>query len=260
MCTSSPTTKTITPSLIKADTFSKNSYSHNFLVPPSFMLTTLPTRAKCRPTETKKIKTSSKQLLLRSITMNLLLLAPYTPIILILGGITAASWLIRKLSMQAPVVGPPTNAAVKIMSLFGFLVGILMLATAAGVCLSPAWDSGTRYLLLVTGLALILKPLKDVPWAAFIGLVIGSLCAGLVYIAYPLPEIILGISSTWVYLAIFLIPALLVYVFFKFAEDLLKLVGTILASRPIATTLGLLCLLQGILLLLNVSIFTSFLP
>ena len=80
--------------------------------------------------------------------MDLLLLAPHTPIILTLGGVTAASWLIRKLFMQAPVVGAPTNAAVKIMSLFGFLVGILMLATAAGVCLSQAWDSGTRYLLL----------------------------------------------------------------------------------------------------------------
>jgi len=222
------------------------------------MLTTLPTRAKRRAAETKKIKTSSKQLLLQLITMDLLLLAPHTPIILILGGVMAASWLIRKLFMQAPVVGAPTNAAVKIMLLFGFLVGILMLATAAGVCLSQAWDSGTHYLLLVTGLALILKPLKDVPWAAFIGLVIGSLCAGLVYIAYPLPENILGISSTWVYLAIFLIPALLVYVFFKFAEDLLKLVGTILASRPVTTTLVILCLLQGILLLLNVNIFTNF--
>ncbi|MDH5448828.1 MAG: hypothetical protein OEY24_05980 [Candidatus Bathyarchaeota archaeon] len=192
--------------------------------------------------------------------MDLLLLVPYTPYVLILGGITAASWLIGKLSKPAPVVGAPVSATVKIMVLFGFLVGVLMLVTATGVWLSQAWDSGTRYLLVVTGLALVLKPLKDVPWAALIGLVVGSLCVGLVYILYPLPETVLGISSTWVYLAIFLIPALLAYTFFKFVEDLLKLVGTVLASRPVATILGVLCLLQGALLLLNISIFASFLP
>jgi hypothetical protein len=37
------------------------------------------------------------------------------------------------------------------------------------------------------------------------------------------------------------------------------LVGMILASRPVATILGILCLLQGALLLLNMSVFTSFL-
>lgn len=172
----------------------------------------------------------------------------------------AASWLIGKLSKPAPVVEAPVSATLKIMLLFGFLVGVLMLVTATGVWLGQAWDSGTRYLLVVTGLALVLKPLKDVPWAALIGLVVGGLCVGLVYILYPLPEIVLGISSTWVYLIIFLIPALLAYTFFKFAEDLLKLVGTVLASRPVATILGVLCLLQGALLLLNISIFASFLP
>ena len=192
--------------------------------------------------------------------MDLQLLVPYTPYVLILGGITAASWLIRKLFKPAPVVAAPVSVAVKIMSLFGFLVGVLMLVTAAGVWLNQAWDSGTRYLLVVTGLALVLKPLKDIPWAALIGSVIGGLCVGLVYILYPLPETVLGISSTWMYLAIFLIPALLAYIFFKFAEDLVKLVGTILASRPVATILGILCLLQGVLLLLNMSVFTSFLP
>jgi hypothetical protein len=191
--------------------------------------------------------------------MDLQLLVPYTPYVLILGGITAASWLIRKLFKPAPVVAAPVSFAVKIMSLFGFLVGVFMLVTAAGVWLNQAWDSGTRYLLVVTGLALVLKPLKDVPWAALIGLVTGGLCVGLVYISYPLPETVLGISSTWMYLAIFLIPALLAYIFFKFAEDLMKLVGTILASRPVATILGILCLLQGVLLLLDMSVFTSFL-
>jgi len=172
----------------------------------------------------------------------------YTPYILILGGIVAASWLLERLARPVPVVGEPVSWLVKLTSLFGFFVGILLLVTAAAAWSAEAWDTGTRYLLIVTGLALFLKPLKDIPWAALIGLAAGGLCAGSVYFFYPLPETVYGISSTWVYLAIFFIPALLVYMIFKFAEDVLRLIGTILASKPVSIALGLICIAQGILL------------
>jgi len=120
--------------------------------------------------------------------------------------------------------------------------------TGAAAWSMEAWDSGTRYLLIVTGLALFLKPLKDIPWAALIGLVVGGLCAGFVYLVYPLPETVYGISSTWIYLVIFFIPALFVYMFLKFVEDVLRLIGTILAFKPVAIALGLICITQGILL------------
>lgn len=189
-------------------------------------------------------------------TVNLEILVPYAPFVLILGGIVATSWLIRKLSEPTPVVGAPVSSAVKIISLFGFLVGVLMLITAAGVWLTQAYDSGTRLLLIATGLALVLKTLKDIPWAALMGLAVGGLCVAIVYILFPLSEAVLGVSPIWVYLAIFLIPALLAYLFFKFVEDLLKLAGMILGSRPIATILGIVCLLQGALLLLDMSLFS----
>jgi hypothetical protein len=174
----------------------------------------------------------------------------YTPYILILGGIVAASWLLEKFVRPTPVVGAPVSGLVKFMSLFGFFVGVLLLVTAAAAwsAEAPQVDTGTRYLLIVTGLALFLKPLKDIPWAALIGLVVGGLCAGSVYFFYPLPGTVYGISSTWIYLAIFFIPALLVYITFKFAEDVLRLIGTILASKPVSIILGLICIAQGILL------------
>jgi len=180
--------------------------------------------------------------------LDLTLLVDYTPYILILGGIVAASWLLEKLAWAAPVVGEPVSWLVKVTALFGFFVGILLLVTAAAAWSMQAWDTGTRYLLIVTGLALFLKPLKDIPWAALIGLVVGGLCAGSVFLFYPLPETVSGISSTWVYLVIFFIPALLVYVVLKFVEDVLRLIGTILASKPVSIVLGLICIAQGILL------------
>ena len=183
-------------------------------------------------------------------------LIDFTPHLLIIGGIAAASWLLEKLVKLTPIIGTPASWTVKVLSLFGFFIGALLLITGINASIGQAWDSGTIYLLIVTGLALILRPLKDIPWAALFGLLVGGLCVGLVILFYPLPGTVLGISSTWVYLFVFIVPALLVYVFFKFAEDLLRLVGMILASKPVSIVLGLACIIQGILLLLNTSLFT----
>ncbi len=180
---------------------------------------------------------------------NLTILADYMPYILILGGVVAASWLFER-------TVKPLSWIVKIASFFGFIIGILLMVTAAAVWSTPTLDVYTKYLLIATGLALILKPIKDIPWAALIGLLIGGVCAGYVYLFFPLPETVFGISSTWIYLAIFFVPALLVYLLFKFIEDILRLIGIILASRPVSIILGLICIVQGILLLSDKSLFT----
>jgi len=179
---------------------------------------------------------------------NLTILADYVPYILILGGVVAASWLFER-------TVKPLSWIVKIASFFGFIIGILLMVTAAVVWSTSALDVYTQYLLIVTGLALVLKPIKDIPWAALTGLLIGGVCAGYVYLFFPLPETVFGISSTWIYLAVFFVPALLVYLLFKFIEDLLRLIGIILASRPVSIILGLICIVQGILLLLDKSLF-----
>jgi len=180
---------------------------------------------------------------------NLTMLADYVPYILILGGIVAASWLLER-------TVKPLSWIVKIASSFGFIVGILLMVTAAVAWSSQALDAYTQYLMIATGLALILKPIKDIPWAALIALLVGGVCAGYVFLYLSLPETVLGISSTWIYLIIFFVPALLVYMLFKFIEDALRLIGIILASKPVAIILGLVCIVQGILLLLDKSLFT----
>jgi hypothetical protein len=148
----------------------------------------------------------------------------------------------------------------KIVSLFGFFVGILLIVTAwvAWSTKAVQVDSGTQYLLIVAGLALLLKPMKDFPWAALFGLTVGGLCAGFVYLFYPLPGTVYGVSSTWIYLAIFFIPALFVYMVFKFIEDVLKLIGMVLTFKPVSLALGLICIAQGILLLFDKNLFTMF--
>jgi len=182
--------------------------------------------------------------------MELTFLVDYMPYILILGGIITISWFLEKLVKPVPVVGEPISWLIKLTSLFGFFIGVLLIVTAAVAwsTKAPQVDTGTQYLLIVTGLALLLKPLKDIPWAALIGLIVGGLCVGFVYLFYPLPKAVYGISSTWMYLIIFLIPALFVYVLFKFIEDVLRLIAMILTFKPVSLALGLICITQGILL------------
>jgi hypothetical protein len=180
----------------------------------------------------------------------------YTPYILILGGFVAISWFIEKLVRPVPVVGKPVRILTKIVSFFGFFVGILLIVTA-GIAWSTQGqvDTYTLYLLIIAGLALFLRPIKDIPWAALLGLIVGGLAASIVYFFFPLPETVVGIASMWIYLVIFLIPAVIVYMVFKFIEDLLKLIGMILGSKPVTFIVGLVCITQGVLLLLNMNLF-----
>lgn len=178
--------------------------------------------------------------------------------VLIIGGLIAISWFIEKLVKPVPVVGTTTSILVKIVSFFGFFAGIALLITGAAAWQTQATnvDTYTIYLLIIAGVVLILRPIKDFPWAALLGLIAGGAAIGAVYFFFPLPETVLGIASIWVYLIIFLIPAVIVYLVFKFIEDVLKLVGTLLASRPITLIVGFVCIAQGILLLLGNNLFT----
>jgi len=190
--------------------------------------------------------------------MDLSILVNNAAYILILGGVIAISWFLEKLLRPVPVVGTPASILTKIVSFFGFFVGIILLITGAAAWQThaPNVDTYTIYLLIIAGFVLILKPIKDFPWAALLGLIAGGLCAGAVYFFFPLPETVLGIASIWVYLIIFLIPAVIVYMVFKFIEDVLKLIGTLLASRPVTLIVGFVCIAQGILLLLDMNLFT----
>ncbi|MCW4035030.1 MAG: hypothetical protein NWF03_06660 [Candidatus Bathyarchaeota archaeon] len=188
--------------------------------------------------------------------MDLTVLVDYIPYILIFGGIVAMAWFLEKIVKPVPIVGTPVSWLTKILALFGFFVGILLIVTGGTAWQTQAAiDTYTKGLLIIAGLALFLKPIKDFPWAALIGLIAGGLCAGAVYFFFPLPETVFGFASIWAYVIIFLVPAVIVYMVFKFIEDVLKIVGTILSSRPVTFVVGAACIIQGILLLLDQNLF-----
>ncbi|MEM3000529.1 MAG: hypothetical protein QXX34_08415 [Candidatus Bathyarchaeia archaeon] len=184
--------------------------------------------------------------------LDLSVLASLAPYILILGGVVALAKFVGVFAKGS------AGAVAKAVGFFGFFVGLILLAAGVVVFLGQTANFEVWGLLVVTGLGLVLKPLSKVPFSALLGLAAGLACTGLLYWYYPLPETVLGVSSLWIYLAVFLVPALIVFLISKFVEDLAKFFGMILGSWPVMAVLGLLCLAQGALLLINQSLLAIF--
>lgn len=184
-------------------------------------------------------------------------------IILILGGLLAASWLFVRL---AGVSSDDMSNIVDKLALIGFPVGIIALVTiGAGLYLwsnvsdfieeYPTFDLVTIGCLGILGLVLILRPIKDFRFGAFISLAIGMLGAGLL--------VFLGAQSVQLLSVVFLILFLVIYFLIKMFEDLYLLIAEVLSSPLISVSVGILCILQGILQILGLSIggiITLFLP
>ena len=187
-------------------------------------------------------------------------LVPWNFAILILGGLLAASWLFVRL---AGVSSDDMSNIVDKLSLLGFPVGIVALITiGAGLYLSSiqpslfegpdiqfgysTFDLATIACLGILGLVLILRPIKDFRFGAFISLAIGLLGAGLF--------IFLGTESVQLLAVVFLILFIGIYLLIKFVEDLYLLIAEVLSSPLISVIVGILCLLQGILQILGLSI------
>ena len=184
--------------------------------------------------------------------LDLSVLVSFVPYILIFGGIVAVSKLLSFL------IKGSAGKVLKGLGYLGIFVGALLLATGAVVLFEQTSNIEVWGLLIITGLGLVLKPLSKVPFSALLGLVVGLVCVGLLYLYFPLPSTVFGVSSLWIYLAVFFVPALIVFLIFKFAEDLVKFFGMIVGSWPVMTVLGFLCIAQGILLLLNQSLLSLF--
>jgi hypothetical protein len=179
-------------------------------------------------------------------------------LILILGGLLAASWLLVRL---AGVSSDDMSNYVDKLSLVGFPVGILALITiGAGLLLwSTMGDPGAQFIdeypafdlfavacLGILGLVLILRPIKDFRFGAFISLAIGFLGAGLL--------VLLGAESVQLLAVVFIVIFIAIYLSIKLIEDLYLLIAEVLSSPIISLSVGILCIVQGILQFFGLSI------
>jgi len=174
------------------------------------------------------------------------------PFILILGGVVAASKLLTMF------IKGFAGKVLKGVGALGFFAGLFLLFAGIVVLLAYAGGVDTWGLLILTGLGMALRPISKVPLGALFGLIVGFACVGVLYVYFPFSSTVSGFPSLWLYLVIFLVPALTVFLVFKFLEDLARLFGLVLGSWPVLTVLGFLCIGQGALLFLNQSLLSLF--
>ena len=173
-------------------------------------------------------------------------------ILLILGGLCAC----------APRFKRASKSLERFLAGLGFVVGIFVLIVAVDYALflnvlssiiqipSPAdiatlSSPGLKYFLpamIILGILLVSRPIRNIRWASLISLAVGLL------VPYLLREVFPGLSTT-VLLIAFLIAAVAIYTVLKFVEDIFKLVSSILAFPPVAIVIGLVNIYFGIVFL-----------
>ena len=146
------------------------------------------------------------------------------------------------------------------MTILGFFVGIAVIIVAVDVALGLNFlstylgiqpvpiNSTNSYLkyylpvMAVLGILLFSRPIRNIRWASLIALGAGILVTAFLKVAFA------GLSTT-ILAVVFLIATLAVYTLLKFVEDILQMIGSILAFPPIATAVGLVSIYFGVLTL-----------
>ena len=146
----------------------------------------------------------------------------------------------------APLFRGPLRPISRILVVIGFFLGILALMLVYAIFSSGHYDAFTLGVLGVAGLMLFLRPVRNVRWAALVALAAGLLASYYAYNAFQV--------TTTVLIIVFVAATLLLYLLFKFAEDLLGIVAGILSFPPIAVIIGIMCIVQAIPMLMGSSL------
>ena len=144
------------------------------------------------------------------------------------------------------------------MIIMGFLIGIVVLIVAVDYALGFKFLSGAisdalaatsspylKYFLpamILLGILLISRPIRNVRWASIISLALGLLIS--YFLRTLLPSLF---TSSTVLVIVFLIATLAIYTLLRFVEDLFNFIGSLLAFPPIAIAIGLVNIYFGIL-------------
>ncbi len=171
-------------------------------------------------------------------------------IILVVGGLCACAPLFKRISQGLG----------RALSVLGFLVGILVIMVSFDYALGLGFLSSAisdavagastsspylKYFLpamILLGILLISRPIRNVRWASIISLALGLLIA--YFLRTFLPSLF---TSTTVLVIVFLIATLAIYTLLRFVEDLFEFIGSVLAFPPIAIAIGLVNIYFGIL-------------
>ena len=154
----------------------------------------------------------------------------------------------------------------KILTYFGFIVGIFSILSGVGELILDAPPSTayaglnptagksifTAIILIVFGIFTFLKPINDLPIASVIGLMVASLIVAIIALAIPqqLVEVIaVFIDPKILLVIIFIIIFAIIALTAKFYMSGVMAISKALSWPPLAFIVAAFCLIQGFLLL-----------
>lgn len=197
--------------------------------------------------------------------MQLAVLVDYAYVLLILGGISIAAWFFEKLGESVPLIGPLVKNLIKLIAIFGFVIGILSIIAAYYAVVMGYYDRFTIVLLAIMGVALGLAPVTKFPIAGLFGLIAGVSVAMLVATLIP-PAVWGWITSmtgmeTWtILLIVFAVAAFLAYSIVKGFTGIIETIGNILTCKPVSIIIGIVAVVQGIMLAFGMSMWVYIAP
>lgn len=218
------------------------------------------------------------------------LLVKLVPLLLILAGISSAG---RLLERAFATVGNRMQLLIKAIIYLGIIIGALCIISAVQIWITGGsifqsflmtylaaisgvqsvygfagyllglifqykyyfWINAvyTWGILLFVGFGLVMKPIKMFPWAALLVLLVSTGITVIVWKVFSTVEI------QWLIL-IFAVTLIVTYLLFKFIETIFKTIAWILTFPVIAIPLGIICIIQGILLLFGLTLGNLFSP
>lgn len=182
----------------------------------------------------------------------LFILVDWNFLLLIMGGCVAASWLLIRLSSVSD--SEEIVSLAEKVAILGFPVGVISLLMIGAafyldsqpVGLPASFDLITLICFGVLGLVLILRPIKNFRFGTFLSLGLGLLGAAIL--------VFLGANQIKIMAGVFIIIFLVIYGSIKMVEDLYLLIAEILSNPMISVTVGVICIIQGLLQILRFSL------
>ena len=182
------------------------------------------------------------------------------PVFLIVAGVLTI--LYGFVRWKAP--GKTTGAEI-LLGIVTFIIGMLLPVGAALCFVTRAFGNLTIALLLILSGALVLGPIsriiKKIPTiglAAVIALIVSYVIATFVTALIP-PALQAYISNShWLLIILFIIILALLFTMLIFAKGLIELIGLVLGAWPIMMIIGVICIIQGVLLVFGMSLSQAF--
>ncbi len=135
----------------------------------------------------------------------------------------------------------------KVSMAFGVLFGILMIV----LCVSSyaGWDMFPAVVIAITGFTLVIRPFREVHFAAIGALLVMVLVY--VFLGGTAGTALEFVASGWPRIIAALVIGAVAYMIMNFVESIIKIFGKLLNWWPFLLVLALICIVEALLMLLG---------